>query len=97
VTPVAGARGDSTRAAPDPRRIHDRVLRARLGGAASFALDPARLPRRPPARNKGMRYPAEPATVEEIVAVTRHAPDNRHGWRVQAIIVLLWRAGLRKA
>jgi hypothetical protein len=51
---------------------------------------------RPP-RNKGMRYPAEPATVEEIVAVTRHAPDNRHGWRVQAIIVLLWRAGLRKA
>ena len=26
---------------------------------------------RPP-RNKGMRYPADPPTVEEIVAVMRH-------------------------
>ena len=49
---------------------------------------------RPP-RNKGMRYPADPPTVEEIVAVMRHAPDDRHGWRVRAMIVVLWRAGLR--
>ena len=49
---------------------------------------------RPP-RNKGMRYPADPPTVEEIVAVMRHTPDDRHGWRVQAMIVVLWRAGLR--
>jgi hypothetical protein len=34
---------------------------------------------RPP-RNKGMRYPADPPTVEEIVAVMRHATDDRHGW-----------------
>ena len=33
---------------------------------------------RPP-RNKGMRYPADPPTVEEIVAVMRHAGDGRHG------------------
>jgi site-specific recombinase XerD len=33
--------------------------------------------------------------VEEIVAVMRHATDGRHGWRVQAMIVVLWRAGLR--
>src|SRR5438552_911355 len=27
-----------------------------------------------PARNKGIRYPADPPTVDEIVAVMRHAP-----------------------
>jgi hypothetical protein len=27
-------------------------------------------------RNKGMRYPADPPTVEEIVAVMRHAGDR---------------------
>jgi site-specific recombinase XerD len=42
-----------------------------------------------------MRYPADPPTAEEIVADMRHAPDGRHGWRVRAMIVVLWRAGLR--
>ena len=42
-----------------------------------------------------MRYPADPPTVEEIVAVMRHAADDRHGWRVRAMIIVLWRAGLR--
>lgn len=46
-------------------------------------------------RNKGQRYPADPPTVDEIVAVMRHAPDNRHGRRLRALIVVLWRAGLR--
>ena len=49
---------------------------------------------RPP-RNKRMRYPADPSTVEEIVAVMRHTGDDRHGWRLRALIVVLWRAGLR--
>jgi site-specific recombinase XerC len=66
--------------------------------AAGRRRSPATLPGyhagRPP-RNKGMRYPADPPTVEEIVAVMRHAPDDRHGWRVRAMIVALWRAGLR--
>jgi site-specific recombinase XerD len=48
-----------------------------------------------PPRNKGMRYPADPPTVEEIVAVMRHAGDDRHGWRLRAMIVMLWRSGLR--
>jgi integrase len=48
--------------------------------------------RRPP-RNKGMRYPADPPTVEEIVAVMRNAPADRHGQRLRAMIVVLWRAG----
>jgi site-specific recombinase XerD len=49
---------------------------------------------RPP-HNKGMRYPADPPTIDEIVAVMRNAPNDRHGWRERAIIVVLWRAGLR--
>jgi hypothetical protein len=36
---------------------------------------------RPP-RNKGVRYPADPPTVEEIVAVMRAAGDGAHGRRL---------------
>jgi site-specific recombinase XerC len=46
-------------------------------------------------RNKGQRYPADPPTVEKIVAVMRQTTDDRHGYRVRAMIVVLWRAGLR--
>lgn len=42
-----------------------------------------------------MRYPADPPTVEEIIAVMRHAGESRHGWRLRALIVVLWRGGLR--
>jgi site-specific recombinase XerD len=49
---------------------------------------------RPP-RNKGLRYPADPPTIEETVAVGRHAGDVRHGRRLRALTVVLWRAGLR--
>jgi integrase len=49
---------------------------------------------RPP-RNKGQLYPTDPPTVEEIVAVMREANDDRHGWRLRALIVVLWRGGLR--
>ena len=46
-------------------------------------------------RNKGMLYPADPPTVEEIVGVMRHASEDPHGWRLRAMIVMLWRGGLR--
>ena len=46
-------------------------------------------------RNKGQRYPADPPTVDEIVALMRQAGDNRHGHRLNSLIVVLWRAGLR--
>jgi hypothetical protein len=49
---------------------------------------------RPP-RNEGMRYPADPPTVDEIVAVMRHTTDDRYGWRARTLIVVRWRAGLR--
>ena len=46
-------------------------------------------------RNKDQRYPADPPTVDEIVAVMRQAGHDRHGHRLTALIVVLWRAGLR--
>jgi site-specific recombinase XerD len=49
---------------------------------------------RPP-RDKGVRYPADPPTVEEVVAVLRAAGEAMHGQRLGGLIVVLWRAGLR--
>jgi integrase len=49
---------------------------------------------RPP-RNKGEQYPADPPTVEEIVAVMRIVGERPEAHRLRALIVLLWRAGLR--
>jgi integrase len=49
---------------------------------------------RPP-RNRGLRYPPDPPTVEEIIAVMRAAGDDREGIRLRGLIVVLWRAGLR--
>jgi integrase len=46
-------------------------------------------------RNKGDHYPADPPTVEEIVVVMRAVGDRADGHRLRALIVLLWRAGLR--
>jgi len=46
-------------------------------------------------RNKGRRYPADPPTVEEIIAVMRTAGAGPDGARLRALIVVLWRAGLR--
>src|SRR5207248_9867822 len=46
-------------------------------------------------KNKGQMYPADPPTVDEIVAVMRQTPPDRHGLRLRALIVVLWRGGLR--
>jgi integrase len=66
--------------------------------AAGHQRQPVTLPGyhagRPP-RNKGRRYPADPPTVEEIIAVMRTAGAGPDGVRLRALIVVLWRAGLR--
>jgi site-specific recombinase XerD len=66
--------------------------------SAGRRRSPATLPGfhagRPP-RNKGLRYPADPPTVQEIIAVMREAGTDRHGARLRALIVVLWRGGLR--
>ena len=73
----------------------------------SSAVDVARRRRSPaampgyhtgrPPRNKGLRYPADPPRVEEIIAVMRHAGPGVHGDRTRGLIVVLWRSGLRIA
>jgi site-specific recombinase XerD len=45
--------------------------------------------------NKGLRYPPDPPTVEEIISVMRAAGDDADGVRLRALIIILWRAGLR--
>jgi integrase len=45
--------------------------------------------------NKGLRYPADPPKVEDIIAVMRSADDRAHGRRLRGLIVIMWRAGLR--
>ena len=65
--------------------------------AAGHRRSPATMPgyhRGRPPRNKGEQYPADPPTVEEIVAVMRTVGD-RPRLPARALIVLLWRAGLR--
>ena len=66
--------------------------------AAGHRRQPVALPGyhagRPPL-NKGRRYPADPPTVEEIIAVMRAAGAGPDGVRLRALIVVLWRAGLR--
>jgi site-specific recombinase XerD len=59
---------------------------------------PATLPgyhRGRPPRNKGLLYPPDPPTVEEIIAVMRAGGDDADGVRLRGVIVMLWRAGLR--
>src|SRR3954463_4605625 len=66
--------------------------------AAGRRRSPATLPGyhagRPP-RNRGLRYPADPPSVEEIVAVMRQAVTSTQGIRIRALVAILWRAGLR--
>src|SRR5438067_1607398 len=65
---------------------------------AGHRRSPATMPgyhRGRPPRNKGEQYPADPPTVEEIVAVMSAVGDRADGHRLRALVVLLWRAGLR--
>ena len=73
-------------------------MQSALYSAAGHRRSPVTMPgfhegRAP--RNKGQRYPADPPTVEEIIAVMRTAGSGAEGDRMRALIVILWRAGLR--
>ena len=71
---------------------------APLFDGAGRRRSPATLPGyhqcRPP-RNKGLQYPPDPPTVEEIIAVMRAAGETTDGLRLRGQVVVLWRAGLR--
>src|SRR3954453_13074540 len=51
-------------------------------------------PRRPYS-SRGRHFPADPPRTEEIIAVMRCCDESEHGARARALIVVLWRAGLR--
>ncbi|MGC9221837.1 MAG: tyrosine-type recombinase/integrase [Solirubrobacteraceae bacterium] len=74
------------------------IMESMLSDAAGHLRSPATLPGyhqgRPP-RNKGLTYPGDPPTVEEIVAGLRAAGERPDGARRRALIVILWPAGLR--
>ena len=72
----------------------DSVLLDAAGHRRSRATLPGHRRGCPP-RNKGLRYPADPPSVEEIVTVMRCAGDRAEGLRMRGMIVVLWRAGLR--
>ena len=55
--------------------------------------EPGPAPRRQPPRNKGLRYPADPPKVEEIIAVMRGAGDDAHGRRLRGLIVVCGERG----
>jgi hypothetical protein len=63
--------------------------------AAGRRRSPATLPSSTPAgrpRNNGLRYPADPPSVEEIVTVMRRASDGVHARRLRGLIVVVRRA-----
>jgi site-specific recombinase XerC len=70
------------------------VLLDAAGRRRSAATMPGRRRGRAP-RNKGMRYPADPPSIEDIVLIMRNAGDRAHGLRLRGLIVVMWRAGLR--
>src|ERR671925_1123478 len=74
--------------------VMSELLLDAAGRRRSLATLPEFHAGRPP-RNKGMRYPADPPTIEEIVTVMRRAGDSVHGRRLRGLMVVLWRAGLR--
>jgi site-specific recombinase XerD len=69
----------------------------RLGRPYTPMMDPAlRRGRRPP--NYGRRFPAEPLTNAEVAGLIAACPRRGpSGLRDRALIVVLWRAGLRIA
>jgi hypothetical protein len=59
-----------------------------LLNAAGHRRSPATMPgyhRGRPPRNKGEEYPADPPTIEEIVAVVRAVGDRSGGYRLRAL------------
>jgi site-specific recombinase XerC len=76
----------------------EEAMQSTMFDAAGHRRAPVTMPgyhRGRPPRNKGEQYPADPATVEEIVAVMRAVGDRPEAHRIRALIMLLWRAGLR--
>jgi site-specific recombinase XerD len=89
------------RAVPPPTIVPDFAgeivahdLRDRRGYRRPIATVPGYHTGRTP-KNKGRTYPPDPPSVEEIVAIMTACRDTPAGRRLRALIVLIWRSGLR--
>lgn len=82
-----------TVARPTPDLLDVFDVRGRRRSAANM---PGYRTGRPPA-NKGRKFPADPPTIEEVVLLLRACEDTPYGLRRRALLILLWRAGLRIA
>ena len=89
-----GSNSSASSTYPTKGGFMESVLLDVAGRRRSPATMPGYHRGRPP-RNKGEQYPADPPTVEEIVAVMSAVGDRADGHRLRALVVLLWRAGLR--
>jgi integrase len=49
---------------------------------------------RPP-KNKGLSFPVDPPSVDEIVAAMRATSNKADGARLRVLIIVHWRAGLQ--
>ena len=85
---------DSRARSTSPRRVMSELLLDRAGRRRSPATMSGFHAGQAPG-NKGLRYPADPPKIEEIIAVMRTAGDGTHGRRLRGLIVVMWRAGLR--
>jgi integrase len=79
-------------------RLEDIMSEQELVDITGRLRSPAATPRHwagcaPP--NKGLRYPADPPTVEEIILVMRQAGPGPYADRTRGLIAILWRVGLR--
>src|SRR5680860_831146 len=95
-----GSRGRGGRAAGSIRCVtrggsHDRLGRSGFRGAAPLAGDDAGLPRRPAAAEQGDALSRRPASCRGDRFRMRQVAEERRGWRLRGLIVVLWRAGLR--
>lgn len=57
-----------------------------IAGRRRSSATLAEIHRGRPPRNKGMRYQADPPSVEEIIAVMRAAGDDADGIRLRGLI-----------
>jgi hypothetical protein len=64
--------------------MHGSIVLDAAGRRRSPATMPGFHVGRPP-RNKGLRHPADPPTVEEVVALTGIAGDGLHGRRLRGL------------
>ena len=88
--PPGGSAGRSTSALQGRSHVFCCAV-VRCGRRRCLRRCPTFTPARRP--NQGQRYAADPPTVDEIIAIMRHAQNAAYGNRLNGLIVVLWAPG----